>query len=993
MPKYDRRDDRPHLHYDGNPVYVPPTGDVPCDVMVVGERPGEDEAIAGVPFVGKSGAEQDAVMRKNGMHRHSVYLTNLVKTWVGGANPTQEEINEFEGTLIAEIGKVRPKFILAVGAHSARWFLGDCDMEAVHGLPQRSSRPGLKGIVVIPTYHPAYGLRDPDAKALVHYDYQQAGKIIRGAISREPIQDSHPTPEYIDGGLHEMLTVLSFNPKLVAEDTEGLRGTEWGFSISTSPGTGYVFRRRHPEFEKVAALYKRTRESRKFTSILHNSMWDCEIERGLGLGNPAAIIDTMVMAFFLRLEPQALKTLARRHCGMTMRSYEETIGEAAQAKHLDYLFRAGELSWSQTKNEPQLIHENDGTFRIYTPQPLHRTVNNIFTDFAEDKRDKEGNPVDLEARWWGIDKSLRLRVEQDLGPWPLATLDDIPLEDAIWYAGRDPDATIRVQRSLKPMITDMMLDSRLQLDLDIIPIFEEMQSTGIPASRVYFEALRDKMWGIMDSIGHKLSQHYNGGKPFNPLSQPQVSALAERLHLVGAKRTKTGKVSTSKKSMEHLRGKHEAMGWVFEWREHEKVKDSFCEPILERIDAIRRLSEEKGVRLEDETKSNEGDAQHGSGVEGQSAVPRLRGEIPLLRAGLRPPGAEDEAGTHSDDVVPGVEQDGFGGDSEVRPSVRELPPVPGALPDVYPIRCNIKITRVAQDRISASDPNLTAMPVASELGRSVRDGFRIPDDVPEVFLTGDMSQIEMRVMADLSRDRVMCEFFEEGRDIHSETCIKIFGLPVVGEKHGDEYKYPGLSKDLRNPTKRAGFGVITGIAGEGLYDQLRMMKVDIEKFCRTMGCDDPVAACNKLIADWFVVYPGCKGFLKKCGDMAQTHGMVREQGGFIRYLPGAQSTDKWVCLEARRQSHSHIISGTAQTMLRTAMLWLKPQIESLRQGTGLPIHWLMQIHDEVLFRVHEDIAPVVKEMLHEALTKHAGSLRVPIGASTAIAKTWGSLEK
>lgn len=885
--------------YVGPGTYVPGEGNPTARIMCVGERPGagEAESIPPRPFVGPSGKIHDNYLHRGGINRSDTYVTNLVKTYIGGANPQPSEITRWEGELISEIARVQPHFVLSIGAFSTRWFLGEgVDMETLHGLPQRSRREGLGDAIVIPCYHPAYGLRDPEAASLVWFDYQQACKIIAGTVSRVPVCDEHPVPEYVDGGVSDLRRILAFNPCLIAEDTEGLVGSEWGFSISTSPGTGFVFRRSHPEFADVARLYREVRERRAFTSLLHNSMWDPKIERGLGMGSPVKVIDTMVEAFFLRVEPQALKTLAKRHCGMEMRTYEETIGDVAIEKQLTYLLTAADRTWD--KPEPRLVTENDGSQRVYTPQGANQRIGAILDDFASDQT------TDLAARWKAVDEVVRSGVERGMGEsLPQATLDDIPRDVAIRYSGRDPDATLRVHRALRPRIIAMGLLDRLQLDLDIIPLFEEMQSTGIPASRAYFESLRDEMTESMDVIRERI-QRRHGLERFNPMSQPQVSKLVASMGLRGVKRTKSGLMSTDKKSMTHLRSTNITMDDIFNWREHEKVRDSFAAPIIECI----------------------------------------------------PDGVE-----------------------------------------YAPICCTIKITRVAQDRISASDPNLTAMPVASNLGRRVRDGFRIPDDVPEVFVTGDMSQIEMRVMADMSQDDRMCQFFRDGRDIHSETCIKIFGLggkifPVKDAVSG-VWKYPGLDKNLRPPTKRAGFGVITGIQGKGLYDQLRLAGVDIKQFCATMGEKNPVKACDALIAGWFRVYPGCKDFLKYCGDSAYEHGFVRERGGFIRYLPSVWSVEEFTSAEARRQSHSHIISGTAQYMLRQGMRWLMPQVAALREESGLPCYWSMQIHDEVLFRCHVDLAPILQSLLYEALVHHSGGLSIPIDASTAVAKSWGSLEK
>lgn len=896
-------------------TYVPGVGPIPCPVMLVGEGPGEDECnwyVNGVhtptPFVGASGKEQDTFLLLGGLHRRRIYMTNLIKRHIhGNADPTFDDIRANERELIAEINRVQPNYILSVGAFATRWFLGDVDMESVHGLPHRLDNRLLSvirrssGIVVIPCYHPAFGLRDPDAKVLVYYDYQQAAKIIQGKIPATPIEDEYPEPQYFDGGT---VPIPADWDGVFAADVEGplepeLRGNYWGFSLCFTPGSAIVFRKNHPDFHKgIRLVNELINDPADPTLVFHNAMGiDIETMRLMGIRFPPnlRIYDTMVAAYMLRVEPQGLKVLARRHCGMEMRTYDEVIGDAMREKHLEYIIRCADRTWS--KPEARLVDENDGTSRIYRPQPLHQRCGKILDDYAADP-----DNTDLNARYKKVDKELAAQAAEAFGPWPVATLDDVPLESAVIYSGRDPDATLRLYRRLVPTIAAAEITDRLQLDLDIIPILEEMQSSGIPASRPYFEWLSSKMWDEMMRIGSRISHRYNNGEPFNPASAPQVSALVAARGLRGVKKTKTGKVSTSKKSMEHLRSKDDAMNDIFTWREHQKVKDSFADTILERI----------------------------------------------------PPAV-----------------------------------------DIFPIRCTIRSTRVASGRISAADPNLTAMPVATELGLMVRDGFIAPDGY--LFGSGDSSQIEMRVMAHLSKDEFMCRLFHERRDIHSETAMLIYGLPKIREweeKKG-EYIYPSVKKmEHRNPTKRAGFGVITGIMGPGLLDQLRQQ-----------GCEGWVLTDDKkdvrnddlgvkaLIREWFKVYPGVRQFIYGTRARAAKDGYVREMFGFPRYLPGIWSDDFYVRAEAERQSHSHIISGSAQSMLRRAMRHLKPQIETLKEAYGPDaVRWLLQIHDELVFMFRAELAEVVGYMVLDALRNHQATLRVPVEASWGVNQKWGGLK-
>ena len=903
---------------------VPGVGPVPCDIMIVGEAPGYDEAnwyVNGVhtptPFVGPSGVEQDKFLQLNGLHRRRIYITNLIKRYIeGNANPTLEDIRVNEPELIDEIRRVQPRFILSVGAFATRWFLSDVDMEAVHGLPHSvrnellSVFPRSSSITVIPCYHPAFGLRDPDAKVLVFFDYQQAAKIIKGAIPSTPVRDEFPNPLYLEATADNLdFESMTDDPdgrriREFAIDVEGplepeLRGNFWGFSVCFTPGVGLVARRANKHFN--ACVNWLNWYIAKFDPLIvyHNAMGiDIETLRLAGLrGHDRRLYDTMVAAYMLRVEPQGLKVLARRHCGMEMRTYEEVIGDAMREQQLSFLINCASRTWGVP--EPRLVDENDGTSRIYKPQPLHVRASKILEDYYS------GQPTDtdLYARWRKVDRELQTQAQEVLGPWPQATLDDVPLASAIAYSGRDPDATLRLKRKLVPMVAAMGLEDRCQLDLDILPILEEMQSTGIPADRKYFEWLSSKMWDDMMRIGSRISHKYNNGQPFNPASAPQVSALVASRGLKGVKKTKTGKVSTSKKSMEHLRVLDDAMDDIFAWREHQKVRDSYAEPILDRIPV--------GV-------------------------------------------------------------------------------------DSYPIRCNIRSTRVTSGRISASDPNLTGMPVSTELGLMVRDGFVAPVDY--LFGSGDSSQIEMRVMAHLSADPFMCKLFHERRDIHSETAILIYGLPNVKEWDDakQEFIYPSVKKlEHRNPTKRAGFGVITGIMGGGLLDQLRQQ-----------GCtgwvltDDRKDVKNEalevraLIREWFKVYPGVKNFIYKTRARAAREGMVREMFGFPRYLPGIWSDDFYVRAESERQSHSHIISGSAQSMLRRAMRYLKPQIDGLRQelGDGNAIRWLIQIHDEIVYLYREELDGIMKVLVLDALRNHQAKLRVPVEANWGSAKTWGKLK-
>lgn len=892
-------------------------GPKPARVMVVGERPGYEEAQSGIPFVGASGREQDLFMSLGGLHRAACYFTNLVKSYdEGNADPTKSDIEEWTPTLEQEIRDVRPLYIITVGRYATRWFLGDVDMESVYGTPHRSDR--APGVVIIPTYHPAYGLYDPDAKSVVYYGYKQAALIIKGKIPSDPVVDTCTHPGYIEIDDPRRLRVeLQSGGRVLAIDTEGIPNAPWSFQVSNNVGTGVVVRASSKWFRELSNTLATYIKDSDPLLVVHNAMYDLTMMRAMGCDiSDARLYDTMIAAYLLRLEPQSLKHLARRHCGMSMMEYREMIGGAADAKREAYLWSILERDWP--KPEPRVIIENDLTTRLYKPQAIDRRVEAILLDWdtARDNLRTLGRFVvkpdakedfDAAKRFKGIDDILRQSIESELGPFPDATLDDVPPDRAVYYSGRDPDATLRVYHRIAPMVHAAGLDDRFNLIMSNIPSVEEMQSTGLVASRSAFEGLSARMQTEMEALCSKLSTKFNDGLPINPNSPDQIAALMARRGLKGLKRSKiTKKISTSKKSIEHLRFEDEAIGIVEDWRERGKIRDSFTSPIISRI------------------------------------------------------------------------PDGH---------------------TTYPVRCNIRVTRVSSSRLSASDPPLLAIPIRHDLGVAVRSGFVAPsaqdlidhygvelEDANDTYLgSWDMSQIEMRVAAHLSKDPFLCKLFHERRDIHSETAIRIFGLPNIKEKdESGEWVYPSVNKmKHRNPTKRAGFGVLTAISGGGLLDQLRMMGCE--------GWDED--SCDELIADWFKVYPLVKtNVIEACRAECRSKGYVRDMGGMYRYLPGIWSKDNKISAEAERQSHSHVIQGSAQWLIQRSMSWLRPQINELRQSSGMFIRWVLQIHDDILLAYDQRLEPIVGPLVMEALCEHSYPLRVPVEANHAFATDWGKLK-
>lgn len=891
---------RRHARY--GEIVVPGAGPAASRWMLIGERPGENEARAGQPFVGRAGQEQARYLANEGVSDRQFYRSNVVKDFAeGNPDPTAADIARWTPVLLAEIAAIQPTHIIAVGRFSTRWFLGDdTDMELVHGMPHRAgafdpsrANRAPAGCTVLPCYHPAYGFYDDEARTLIAYDYGRAVAAIKGRIPLDPAEDDYAGREdYRDVSGHELADEISdrwngSDQLMFGYDTEGYPDAPWSAQISLAPGHGLTLRRDRPDFAVGVRALQALVDAGALVAI-HNGMWDLEVSRACGLELfDARLFDSMYAAYVMRVESQGLKPLAYRWCGMRMKSYHETVGQSAIDKQVEFLSRILEQApWPRP--EPRVEYSNDGTSRLYTPQPVERRAEAILADFYADKRGKSGEPVDIIKRWRKVDGDLRAAVERELGPMPRPSLADIPLPAAIAYTSRDPDATLRLCQRLMTALRAQKLDELVQAGMDVLPVFEEMQANGMPARRSKFVELSAEMWDAMCQIGQRISHRYYDGKPFNPASPDKVAALMRRRGLVGEKRShKTGKVSTGKKSIEHLRYTDDAMSDVIGWREHQKIKDSFCEPAIERM-----------------------------------------------------------------------------GEAEFAP-----------------IRCTIKTTRVASRRISASDPNLTAIPVRHELGKRVRDCYEAPDG--ELFGSWDLSQIEMRYMAHISRDPLLVRFFGDPRlDVHCETAARIFGLKVYADAPTKAEMYSEVDEmQHRYPSKRAGFGIITNIQGAGLLDQLRMFG------CK--GWDED--GCDRLIAEWLKVYKGVASFLDECKREVRQRGVVRDCWGMPRYLPGVWSEDRKVAAEAERAASSHKIQGGAQGMIQTSMAWLKPYVRSLRLA-GANVRWCLQIHDEVILRFDEDLWSTLDPLVTEGLTEHTLKLIVPVKAKGSCARTWGRLK-
>jgi DNA polymerase len=294
--------------------------------MIIGEGPGREELRTGRPFVGQTGKElRRYLWDACHVNVDEVRLTNLFKT---DEEPSEAGAAKAWPELEEEIFQVRARVIVTLGRWATRALLPDSDMDTVHGIPFFTGDM-FNTEAVLPVFHPAAGMYDTEIQAKIAYDFQQLNLLLKGKIEpRSGMEDQYPDTHY-----GEILNPVTCIDEIVAVDTEGYLNDPWMLTMSVKSGD---------------ALMSRSAVGFQGRVVLHNSMHDLGVLRAMGveLGDDQ-FDDTMIMAYLLCVEPQGLKELAYRLCGMRMDSFSEITAPDNQVLAVEWLLKAAE--WLTTR--------------------------------------------------------------------------------------------------------------------------------------------------------------------------------------------------------------------------------------------------------------------------------------------------------------------------------------------------------------------------------------------------------------------------------------------------------------------------------------------------------------------------------------------------------------------------------------------------------------------------------------------------------------------
>ncbi len=270
-----------------------------------------------------------------------------------------------------------------------------------------------------------------------------------------------------------------------------------------------------------------------------------------------------------------------------------------------------------------------------------------------------------------------------------------------------------------------------------------------------------------------------------------------------------------------------------------------------------------------------------------------------------------------------------------------------------------KQTVTTTGRLSSAEPNLQNIPIREEEGRRIRRVF-IPAR-GTVFLAGDYSQIELRLMAHLSGDEAFISAFLKGEDIHQRTASEIFGVPMAA-----------VTPELRNRAKAVNFGIIYGVSDFGL--------------ARNTGVSREEAAA--YIEGYMLRYPGIHSFVDRTLAEARSRGYVETMWGRRRYVPELHSANRTQRQMAERAARNMPIQGTAADIIKLAMVGLAREMRDRRLASRL----ILQVHDELLFEVPEAEVGAMSEMVK---VRMAGvtSLDVPLEVDLKLGRNWYEMKK
>ncbi len=374
--------------------------------------------------------------------------------------------------------------------------------------------------------------------------------------------------------------------------------------------------------------------------------------------------------------------------------------------------------------------------------------------------------------------------------------------------------------------------------------------------------------------------------------------------------------------------------------------------------------ENYSIELEKDILDTEKSIYELSGSSFNIASPKQLGEILFDKMGIEYKGKKTKTGQYStnEETLNKIKED-----NEIVQKIldfRQLSKLKSTYVDALPKEVNSKTGRIhttfsqavaATGRLSSDKPNLQNIPIRTEKGREIRKAF-IPRSEEHMLLSADYSQIELRLVAAISKDEAMMQAFQDGTDIHTATAARV-----------NKVELDAVTPEMRRNAKTVNFGIIYGISAFGLAERTGISRTE----------------AKELIEQYFASYPNIKKYMDDTIQFAKDNGYVETLLGRRRYLRDINSSNFTVRGFAERNAINAPIQGSAADMIKIAMINIYKEFKS----QNLKSKMVLQVHDELVFDVLKNEENTVKEIVIEQM-RSAIDLDVPIEVEVGIGNNW-----
>jgi DNA polymerase-1 len=383
-----------------------------------------------------------------------------------------------------------------------------------------------------------------------------------------------------------------------------------------------------------------------------------------------------------------------------------------------------------------------------------------------------------------------------------------------------------------------------------------------------------------------------------------------------------------------------------------KVDTEFLKEYSKELDKEAKIAEESVYKI--------------AGVRFNLASPKQLGEVLFEKLMLDPKAKKTKTGQYAtgEDVLKKLANQ-FPIVSDIL-AFRELTKLKSTYVDSLPLLINPNTSRVHTNyaqavavtgRLSSNNPNLQNIPVRSDRGKEIRKAF-VPRDKKHVLISADYSQIELRIVAAISGDKNMCEAFKLGKDIHTATAAKVYG---ISEEE--------VTKEMRYKAKSVNFGIIYGQGAFGLAENLGISRTE----------------AKTIIDNYKKEFPGINEYMESTIKFAQQNGYVETLMGRKRWLRDINSSNFTVRGFAERNAINSPIQGTAADMIKLAMIKVQQAIKESKLESKM----ILQVHDELIFdTLKEEVDEMKKLILQNMQSALPLPNDVPVVAEAGAGDNW-----